>query len=64
MELNEGNPHISVVTPVYGCAASLEQLYSRLAAVLSRITDRFEIIIVNDASPDDAWKKIRELAEY
>lgn len=54
--------HISVVTPVYGCCASLDLLYERLIKTLSSITDDFEIIMVNDASPDNAWEKIKLLA--
>jgi len=57
------NPiHISVVTPVYGCSTSLESLYKRLLTTLSQITENFEIIMVNDASPDDAWETIKSLS--
>jgi dolichol-phosphate mannosyltransferase len=55
--------HISVVTPVYGCCESLEQLYERLKNTLSKITDNFEIIMVNDASPDNSWSVIKALAK-
>ncbi len=55
--------HVSVVTPVYGCAASLEKLYGRLVSTLEKISGDFEIIMVNDASPDGAWETIRALAE-
>jgi len=55
--------HISVVTPVYGCGTTLIELYIRLKQTLERITDDFEIILVNDASPDGAWKTILELGE-
>jgi polyisoprenyl-phosphate glycosyltransferase len=54
--------HISVVTPVYGCAQSLPELHKRLVATLSAISSQFEIIMVNDASPDQAWDAIQELA--
>lgn len=54
--------HISVITPVYGCCNSLNILYERLKKTLSTITDDFEIIMVNDASPDDAWETITKLA--
>jgi len=54
---------ISVVTPVYKCSQSLNLLYERLTKTLSAISDNFEIIMVNDASPDDAWKTIKSLAE-
>lgn len=55
-------PHISVVTPVYGCGRSLGELCERLASTLSVITPDFEIVLVNDASPDGAWEVIKELA--
>ena len=51
-------PFISVVTPVYKCAGSIEELYSRLSLVLPRFDENYEIIFVNDGSPDDAWEKI------
>ncbi len=57
------NPHISIVTPVYGCGAVLHELYHRLTETLSSICEDFEIILVNDASPDSAWEEIQYLAE-
>jgi dolichol-phosphate mannosyltransferase len=56
-------PKISVVSPVYGCAKSLEPLYERLKKTLETIDNDFEIIFVNDASPDNAWEVIRMLAQ-
>jgi len=55
--------HISVVVPVYGCSTCLNLLYQRLNISLSEITNDFEIIMVNDASPDDAWTVIKDLAK-
>ncbi|RXJ95861.1 glycosyltransferase [Arcobacter sp. AHV-9/2010] len=57
------NIYISIVTPVYGCCKSLNNLYERLNRTLSTITENFEIIMVNDASPDNAWEAIKELAK-
>ncbi|WP_151948894.1 glycosyltransferase family 2 protein [Aliarcobacter butzleri] len=57
------NPDISIVTPVYGCCKSLKILYERLNKNLSTITNNFEIIMVNDSSPDNAWEAIKELAK-
>jgi glycosyltransferase involved in cell wall biosynthesis len=57
-------PHeldISVVTPVYGCRTCLFQLYARLRQALEHISENFEIIMVNDGSPDGAWTTIMEL---
>ncbi len=55
-------PKISVVSPVYGCNDSLQELYVRLKKSLTSITEDFEIIFVNDDSPDNAWETIKELA--
>jgi dolichol-phosphate mannosyltransferase len=55
-------PHISVVSPVYGCNKCLYELYSRLKETLEKLTTNFEIILVNDASLDNAWETIVELA--
>lgn len=57
------NEHISVVIPVYGCASALPELHRRLVSSLERITANFEIILVNDASPDDSWENIEKIAD-
>jgi len=54
-------PKISVVSPVYCCANCLRDLCARLASILSTISDDYEIILVDDASPDSAWPVMREL---
>ena len=54
---------ISIVTPIYGCGKVLNELYERLNTTLSTITENFEIIMINDASPDNAWETIKELSK-
>ncbi len=54
---------LSIVTPVYGCCKSINNLYERLNKSLSTITENFEIIMINDSSPDNAWEVIKELAK-
>ena len=54
--------HISVVTPVYRAEGCLEELYRRLVAALSGITQDFEIVMVEDCGGDRSWEIIRELA--
>ena len=54
--------HISVVTPVYRAEGCLEELYRRLVAALSGITQDFEIVMVEDCGGDGSWEIIRELA--
>lgn len=58
----DDRPGISVVVPVYrGSPGVLEQLCTRLQVVLSQLTDRFEIILVDDRSPTDDWRWILAL---
>lgn len=52
---------ISVVIPVYGCRAALTELYRRLVGSVSKITNEFEIILVNDNCPQNSWEVIEEL---
>ena len=53
---------LSIVSPVYGCRGCLEDLVDRIAVALAPRHQSFEIILVDDASPDDAWSRIHELA--
>jgi polyisoprenyl-phosphate glycosyltransferase len=53
---------ISVVVPVYGCQAALCELTSRVFAAIESLSETAEIILVNDASPDDSWSCIQRLA--
>lgn len=53
---------VSIVSPIYGCAICLEELIDRIEAVLRPSCGSFEIILVDDSSPDGAWVRIRELA--
>jgi len=55
-------PFISVVSPVYRCESYLHEMYGRLRKTLDGIAPDFEIILVNDASPDNAWETIVDLA--
>lgn len=56
-------PHISVVVPTYGCEACLEPLYDGLKPVLEAISPEFELVLVEDHSPQGDWAKIAALAE-
>tara|TARA_B110000483_G_scaffold57646_1_gene72126 strand:- start:925 stop:1860 length:936 start_codon:yes stop_codon:yes gene_type:complete len=50
---------IAVVVPVYLAEKILDELCSRLTFNLSKITDSFEIILVDDSSSDNSWTKIK-----
>lgn len=55
-------PDISIVTPVYKAENCLVELYKRLKNSLTPLTTNFEIIMVNDCSPDHSWNVIERLA--
>jgi dolichol-phosphate mannosyltransferase len=57
----EAKPHISVISPVYGAAALLDELVDRIKKTLKQITDNYEIILVEDAGPDESWAKIEAI---
>jgi polyisoprenyl-phosphate glycosyltransferase len=54
--------YISAVSPVYLGGDMVEELVNRLSRALSQISDRYEIVLVEDGSPDDSWERIVELA--
>ncbi len=53
---------LSIVSPVYGCRGCLEELVDRIEAAAKATDSTFEVILVDDASPDNAWPRIVELA--
>jgi undecaprenyl-phosphate 4-deoxy-4-formamido-L-arabinose transferase len=53
---------ISVVVPVYRSARILPKLVERLAPVLAAEARAFELVLLDDNSPDDSWRVIGELA--
>jgi glycosyltransferase involved in cell wall biosynthesis len=55
---------VSVVVPVYRSADILEELCRQLSDALNHAgwKDQYELILVNDCSPDDSWKVVRDLA--
>lgn len=56
-------PLISVVIPVYGSEGSLDELQRRLHESLEKITPHWEILFVEDCSPDGAWSRLERFAE-
>ena len=53
---------LSVVSPVYRANATVAELVRRIVAATEPITPHFEIILVDDRSPDDSWARIVEAA--
>jgi glycosyltransferase involved in cell wall biosynthesis len=58
----EAIPEIAVIVPVYNGRSMLRELCRRVTEALSKITENFIIVLVDDAAPDDPWPVIRELS--
>lgn len=56
-------PHISIVSPVYRGEKMVAELVRRNVESVTTITDDYEIILVNDASPDNSWEEIVKQCE-
>ena len=55
-------PFLSVVTPVYNAPEIVEELHRQLCEQLEKLTDRFEIVMVDDCCPRGSGAKCREVA--
>jgi glycosyltransferase involved in cell wall biosynthesis len=53
---------LSIVIPVYGSETILPELVRRLGEVLPALAGSYEVVLVNDASPDGSWAVISRLA--
>jgi len=63
MNSEKNNPDdilISVVSPVYRAENIVDKLVERIMAAASKITGKYEIILVEDRGPDGSWEKIKE----
>jgi glycosyltransferase involved in cell wall biosynthesis len=56
-------PKLSAVIPVYRSASWLVELHERLGTALAEITPDYEILFVDDASPDNAWSVLESIRE-
>ena len=52
---------LSIVSPIYRGEKMLDELVRRIIESVKDITEDFEIILVNDCSPDNSWEKIVQL---
>lgn len=54
---------LSIVTPIYKGEKMLDELVRRITMSVTTITDEYEIILVNDQSPDDSWNVIKRICQ-
>ena len=52
---------LSIVSPVYRGEKMLTELVRRIHEAIRPLTDDYEIVLVNDCSPDASWEKIVEI---
>jgi polyisoprenyl-phosphate glycosyltransferase len=55
-------PTLSIISPVYRAESILEELVKRIQEATSKITEYYEIILVEDSGPDNSWKVIEDIA--
>ncbi len=55
------NMELSIVSPIYRGEKMLDELVRRIIDSVKDITDDYEIVLVNDCSPDNSWEKIVQL---
>jgi len=61
--IDKPNQKFTLVIPTYNEAANIESLCSLLVEVLSKNNIDFEVIVVDDNSPDQTWKIAQAIAE-
>jgi undecaprenyl-phosphate 4-deoxy-4-formamido-L-arabinose transferase len=54
---------LSIIVPVYNGEPFIEALVAQLNQTLPAFTQKYEIILVNDGSPDNSWLLIRKLIQ-
>lgn len=54
---------LSIVSPIYKGEKMLDELVRRITMSVTTITDEYEIILVNDQSPDDSWNVIKRICQ-
>lgn len=61
--MNDRLTGLSIVVPVYRSAGSLPLLIETLEGVLPALAAAYEIILVDDGSPDGSWQAIQKTAQ-
>ncbi|WP_395053513.1 glycosyltransferase family 2 protein [Flavobacterium sp.] len=60
--MNE-NPHISIVSPVYRAEKCINKLVEEIQLVMNKINVSYEIVLVDDRSPDNSWEAIKQISK-
>ena len=60
--MHKANPFISIISPVYRAEKIVPELVRRIEEEVTKITSNYEIILVEDFSPDKSWQEIEKIA--
>ncbi len=55
-------PRISIVVPVYGAEGNIHELSVRINQIMIEIKENYELIYIEDQSPDNSWNEILEVS--
>jgi dolichol-phosphate mannosyltransferase len=53
--------YLSIVSPVYRAEEIVQQLVAQMHNAVKPLTDSYEIILVEDGSPDKSWEAIQQI---
>lgn len=56
-------PKISIVSPVYRAENIVEKLVAEIQKAMQLMQVSYEIILVDDRSPDNSWEKMKEISK-
>jgi glycosyltransferase involved in cell wall biosynthesis len=57
--MSDSNPLISIVSPVYRADKIIDKLVAEIQETLLRMKVTYEIILVDDRSPDNSWEEMK-----
>ena len=52
---------ISIISPIYNSELCIKKLVEKIFYYTKKITNEFELILVDDGSNDNSWNKIQQL---
>lgn len=59
----EQNPTISIVSPVYKAEKFIDKLVSEIGNAMDTLKVSYEIILVDDRSPDNSWQLMKAISQ-
>jgi glycosyltransferase involved in cell wall biosynthesis len=60
-EINQMNPIISIIIPVFNEEENIRELYRRLENTLARVEKNYEIVFIDDCSQDRSFELLKEV---